>query len=109
MLLNAMEHGAGFDPEKVVQVTAARTARAIVYHFHDPGPGFHKESMKHAAIAYPDDHPLAHVQERETLGMRPGGWGILIASQLVDELIYNETGNEVLLIKYVQAHQSGST
>ena len=30
LLLNAMEHGAGFDNGKVVEVTAARTARAIV-------------------------------------------------------------------------------
>jgi len=35
------------------------------------------------------------------LGLRPGGFGILLTRQLVDELIYNETGNEVLLIKYV--------
>ena len=36
MLMNAMEHGAGFDPEKVIEVSAARTGRAIVYHFRDP-------------------------------------------------------------------------
>jgi len=108
MLLNAMEHGAGFDPEKVVQVTAARTARAIVYHFRDPGPGFHKESLAHAAVSYPADQPLAHVEQRDALGMRPGGWGILIASQLVDELIYNETGNEVILIKHIQTPPSVS-
>ena len=40
LLINAMEHGAGFDREKVVEVTAARTSRAIDYHFKDPGPGF---------------------------------------------------------------------
>ena len=39
MLLNAMEHGAGFDPEKVIEVTAAQTERAIVFHFRDPGMG----------------------------------------------------------------------
>ncbi|MGH8311640.1 MAG: ATP-binding protein [Steroidobacteraceae bacterium] len=39
LLLNAMEHGAGFDPDKVIEVTAAKTARAIVYHFRDPGDG----------------------------------------------------------------------
>src|SRR5262249_55495277 len=37
MLLNAMEHGAGFDADKVIEVTAAKTDRAIVYHFRDPG------------------------------------------------------------------------
>ena len=33
--------------------------------------------------------------------MRPGGFGVLLAKQLVDELIYSEDGNEVLLIKYL--------
>ena len=33
--------------------------------------------------------------------MRPGGYGILLAQKLVDELIYNEDGNEVLLVKYL--------
>jgi hypothetical protein len=33
--------------------------------------------------------------------MRPGGYGLLVARGAVDELIYNEIGNEVLLIKYV--------
>ena len=47
MLLNAMEHGAGFDPEKVIEVTAARTARAIVYHFRDPGVGFEPATLEH--------------------------------------------------------------
>ena len=43
LLLNAMEHGAGFDHGKVVEVTAARTARAIVYHVRDPGTGFNRQ------------------------------------------------------------------
>ena len=45
MLLNAMEHGAGFDPEKVIEVTAAQTARAIVFHFRDPGDGFDRDDL----------------------------------------------------------------
>ena len=40
ILLNAMEHGGHFDPDKVVEVTAVRTQRAIVFHVRDPGPGF---------------------------------------------------------------------
>jgi anti-sigma regulatory factor (Ser/Thr protein kinase) len=34
--------------------------------------------------------------------MRPGGYGLLLAKGTVDELIYSELGNEVLLIKYTQ-------
>jgi anti-sigma regulatory factor (Ser/Thr protein kinase) len=41
------------------------------------------------------------VVEREQRGIRPGGFGILLARNLVDELLYNEKGNEVLLIKYL--------
>jgi two-component system, OmpR family, response regulator len=33
--------------------------------------------------------------------MRPGGFGILLARKIVDEMLYNERGNEVLLIKYL--------
>jgi anti-sigma regulatory factor (Ser/Thr protein kinase) len=30
-------------------------------------------------------------------GLRGGGFGILLASQLVDDLVYNERHNEVLV------------
>src|SRR3982751_3004226 len=51
ILLNAMEHGAAFNPEQVVEVTAVRTARALVFHIRDPGSGFRPESLAHAAPA----------------------------------------------------------
>ena len=102
ILLNAMEHGAAFNPEQVVEVTAVRTARSMVFYVRDPGAGFRRESLTHAAIANPCDDPTAHIKQRESEGMRPGGYGILLASGTVDELIYSEIGNEVLLIKYVE-------
>jgi DNA-binding NarL/FixJ family response regulator len=100
MLVNAMEHGGGFDGEKVVEVTAARTERAIVYHFQDPGMGFSASTARVAAASGPDDI-LTTTLKRAELGMRPGGLGVLIARQIVDELVYNERGNEVLLIKHL--------
>ena len=39
--------------------------------------------------------------KRAELGMRPGGFGMLIVRQIVDEVVYNERGNEVLLIKHL--------
>ena len=75
---------------------------AIVYHFRDPGPGFDRQDLPQAALSNPADDPLAHVQWRATHAMRPGGFGILLSKQLVDELVYNEAGNEVLLIKYME-------
>jgi len=58
------------------------------------------------AIANPADDPTRHMALRETKGMRPGGFGVLLAQHLVDELIYGQDGNEVLLVKYL--HSAGS-
>jgi len=102
MLLNAMEHGAGFDPEKTIEVTAAKTARAIVYHFRDPGNGFDRSDLAHAARSDNADDVLAAARERAERGLRPGGFGMLIVQKIADELVYNERGNEVLMIKHLQ-------
>jgi DNA-binding response OmpR family regulator len=100
MLLNAMEYGAGFDPEKVIQVTAAKTARAIAYHFKDPGGGFDRTEIAHATASSSPEAVLGAAMQRAEMGLRPGGFGMLIARHVADELVYNERGNEVLLIKH---------
>ena len=103
ILLNAMEHGAAFNAEQVVEVTGVRTARAMVFYVRDPGAGFRRESLSHAAVTNPPDDPAAHIVQREEQGMRAGGYGLLLAAGTVDELIYSDIGNEVLLIKYVDS------
>jgi anti-sigma regulatory factor (Ser/Thr protein kinase) len=100
IVLNAMEHGAGFEPDQVIEVAAVRTRRAIVYYVRDPGAGFEPESLPHAAVSNPPDDPLAHAQARAALGLRPGGFGLLIARRVVDEFLHSEKSNEVLLIKH---------
>jgi DNA-binding response OmpR family regulator len=102
ILFNAIEHGGGSDPDKSVNVTYVRTERAILYLVRDPGKGFSFQKLAHAAVANPLDSPFEHAEVRERLGMRPGGFGIFMTRELVDELIYNEAGNEVLLIKYLR-------
>lgn len=101
MLLNAMEHGGKFDPEKYVEVCYVRTRHLVMARIKDPGNGFTLEEVRHAAIANPPDDPIAHVIKRSEAGMRPGGYGVMLAKNLVDELIYGEKGNEVLLVKYL--------
>ncbi len=100
VLMNAIEHGAQFHTGKMIDVAAVHTARAIVFYVHDPGAGFRWETLQHAAISNPPDAPNKHSELREQKGMRPGGFGILVARGIVDELIYSEVGNEVLLIKH---------
>lgn len=102
LLMNAIEHGCSSDPDQRVRVTCVRTARAIVYLIQDPGPGFSFDAIEHAAVANPPDSPARHLDVRAEKGVRPGGFGILLTRNLVDELIYNEKGNEVLFIKYVK-------
>jgi anti-sigma regulatory factor (Ser/Thr protein kinase) len=101
ILLNAMEHGGRFDPDKVVEVSAVRTRRTVVYYVKDPGQGFKPEAMELAASGAPGVDPLAHMEKRREQGLRPGGFGILMARNVVDELIYSEHGNEVVLIKHL--------
>jgi anti-sigma regulatory factor (Ser/Thr protein kinase) len=100
VLMNAMEHGGGFDPDQVVEVTAVRTARTMVFYLRDPGPGFDLAALAHAAVSRPED-PLAVAEAREKRGMRPGGFGLLLARRIVDEMIPSERGNEVILIKHL--------
>jgi DNA-binding response OmpR family regulator len=101
ILLNAIEHGAGFDPTKFAEVSYVRTRRMVICRVKDPGTGFSLDELKHSALSNTEDDPFRHMTTREELGMRPGGFGILMARRLVDELLYNQKGNEVLLIKYL--------
>lgn len=101
ILLNAIEHGGKHDPDKRVFITYVRTKRAALYYLRDPGQGFSFDHLEHAAVSNPEDSPVEHAEIREKMGMRPGGFGIMMTRQLVDDLIYNEHGNEVLLIKYM--------
>jgi len=101
MLTNAIEWGGQLDPERKVRISYLRMRRLILYRISDPGSGFKFEDLTHAAVSYPEDQPLGHVATREAKGLRPGGFGVLLARALVDELIYNETQNEVVFVKYL--------
>src|SRR5215467_499716 len=101
VLLNAMEYGGHFDPSQHVEISFLRARRAVACRVKDPGQGFSLEELRHAAIHNPAEDLLGHVAAREAAGLRPGGFGLLLAKKLVDELIYSEQGNEVLLVKYV--------
>lgn len=101
MLLNAIEHGAHFDPKQFVEIYYLRARHAVMCRVKDPGEGFSFDEIKHAAISNPPDQPLLHQAYRDASGLRSGGFGVLLTSKLVDEMIYGERGNDVLLIKYL--------
>jgi anti-sigma regulatory factor (Ser/Thr protein kinase)/ActR/RegA family two-component response regulator len=101
MLMNAIEHGGRLDPNQQVEISYVRARHMVTCRISDSGEGFTLDAIPHAAIANPSDDPIRHIEYRESHGMRPGGFGVLLAQRLVDQVIYNEQGNEVVLIKYL--------
>ncbi|HEV2296376.1 MAG TPA: response regulator [Tepidisphaeraceae bacterium] len=97
MGVNAIEWGHRKRVELVVTVTYRIQADRVIVTIRDTGPGFNRQDLAHAAE---EDDPVKHIEVREALGLRVGGFGILMTSGLVDEMEYNEAGNEVRLVKY---------
>jgi len=108
MLMNAIEHGGHFDPSQYVEISYVHTRGMVMCRVKDPGEGFSFDEIQHAAFANPEDDPIHHIHVRNEQGLRPGGFGVLMARNLVDELIYSEKGNEVMLVKYLAGHSSTS-
>ncbi len=99
LIMNAVEHGGNSDPDLHIEVTRLRTPTFVGYFIRDPGEGFSFDDLGHAAVSNPPDSAVNHLVVREEQGMRPGGFGITMARNLLDGLFYNEKGNEVVLIK----------
>jgi CheY-like chemotaxis protein/anti-sigma regulatory factor (Ser/Thr protein kinase) len=99
--INAIEWGHQKQSDRIVTVDYQIDEKKVTILIKDTGPGFNPENLPHAA--QPDD-PIGHMMVREALGLREGGFGILMSRGLVDEMEYNESGNEVRLVKYFPPH-----
>ncbi|HEV8485722.1 MAG TPA: response regulator [Blastocatellia bacterium] len=108
MLNNAIEHGGKGDLSRQVTVKYIRLRRAVLYSIVDPGEGFDMDKIEHAAVSNPAHDPLRHMEVREQKGIRPGGFGIMLTEQAIDELIFNERHNELIFIKYVDETPAGT-
>jgi anti-sigma regulatory factor (Ser/Thr protein kinase)/CheY-like chemotaxis protein len=93
---NAVEWGNRFDPDKRVHVSYCRFDDRIVIKVEDEGDGFTPE-----AVPDPTADPAKSLQERTKAGKRPGGYGVYLIQKLVDQVVYSEKGNAVLMIKYL--------
>jgi anti-sigma regulatory factor (Ser/Thr protein kinase) len=101
LLLNAVEWGGKLDPNRKVRISYLRARRMLMYRIADPGQGFQFAGLDHAAISHTPDEPTAHDQVRQSKGLRPGGFGLIMTQANVDELVYNEKQNEVVFVKYL--------
>lgn len=96
MAQNAIEWGNLHESERLVNITYRVHDDRLEIVVKDQGSGFDRLNLPHAAL--PGD-PFTHLDVREKLGLRAGGFGLLICHGMVDELRYNDPGNEVTLIK----------
>lgn len=93
---NAIEWGNNFDSTRRLRLAFRLSDESIAIRISDEGRGFDPRSLP-----APDD-PLALQASRARLGKRPGGFGVFLARQVLDEMEYNESGNVVSLVKRFQ-------
>jgi CheY-like chemotaxis protein len=101
LLMNAVEWGRQARSETHGEnLLPARQAHAALSHrrprarFFDGGP----RPLPRSAIP---TTPIEHMEVRESKGLRPGGFGILMVKAKVDELIYNEGRTKSCSYKYL--------
>ncbi len=92
-ITNAMEHGNGWDPQKSVEIRSHITPHLLEVSIQDQGEGFDFSDL-------PDPTDEANLlQER--------GRGIFLMRAIMDEVIYVEPGNLLLLRKEKPPEHSG--
>jgi len=101
---NAIEWGHARFPEKTVRVEFRVHEDRVELIVQDQGPGYDPRNLPHAACI---EDPLRHLAVRERLGLRDGGFGLLIARGLVDRLKIGGRGNKVTLLMRVSREGTG--
>jgi sigma-B regulation protein RsbU (phosphoserine phosphatase) len=86
IVMNAIEHGNKFDPEKKVHLTYVFNEYKFELTVLDEGEGFKVNNV------FATHEKLSLYDKR--------GRGILIIKNLVDRIEYNKEGNEVRIVKY---------
>jgi two-component system, OmpR family, response regulator len=102
---NAIEWGHRKNADLVLRITYRIDPSAVTLIIQDQGPGFDPRDLPHAAS---DEDPIRHLEIRNELGLREGGFGIMLARGLVDKFRYNERGNEVTLVKHFDPNRQST-
>lgn len=92
---NAITHGNKLDKNKFVEIECIITVNKITCRIKDEGQGFnYKPCVQQADQSVSADHLI-----QKTVRGRPGGLGMRLIKKCADEIYFNETGNEVCIIK----------
>jgi len=92
---NAVEWGNRNDRNKRIHLSYCIFRDRIVFKIEDEGEGFSPARLRDPSV-----DPLAHIVERMKEGKRAGGYGVFITKKLMDDVLYNESGNTVLMTKF---------
>jgi anti-sigma regulatory factor (Ser/Thr protein kinase) len=96
MLQNAWEHGNSKDVSKKIKISYVLFDDRLVIKITDEGSGFILNTVEDPTI-----DPIGAMQRRQLEGKRAGGWGIASVRKLMDELMFSDRGNVVLMVKYL--------
>lgn len=100
---NAIEWGNKGDNGKRVRFGCRILPSKIIIQIADEGEGFVP-----ARVPDPTIDPIKHLDDRKAAGKRMGGYGVHLVRNIMDKLIYNERGNVVVAIKYLNKTDSSS-
>jgi serine/threonine-protein kinase RsbW len=84
---NSIVHGNKLSPDKKVSIEYTIHDKFVIFHISDQGPGFNYYTVP--------DPTIPENLEKES------GRGIFLMNNLADEVIFNDTGNEVSLKFYI--------
>jgi serine/threonine-protein kinase RsbW len=96
LVRNAMEWGNQFEEDRRVTVSYYCSSDRIVIRVEDEGEGF-----DHSDVTDPTQDLKGHTESREAAGKRAGGFGIHLIRNMMDDVLYSEKGNVVMLTKYL--------
>lgn len=85
VLVNAIKHGNKYDPSKTIQVDHEIDEHRVVITITDEGKGFCPSNV-------PDPTADENLE-------KPCGRGLMLMRAFMDEVVYNDRGNQVRLCK----------
>lgn len=84
-MVNAHKHGNKSDPNKKIFISYGVNAQRVIVRVRDEGPGFNPQCL-----------PDCTAPDRISL---PNGRGIMLMHAYLDQVCFNQCGNEVQLVK----------
>ena len=94
---NAIEWGNRGDINRRIHVSYCLFPEKIVFKIEDEGDGFDPDQ-----VFDPSEDHLEGLEHREAEKKRFGGYGLVMVRNIMDEVVYNEKGNVVILSKNLE-------